>query len=136
MGCISFVAFCSRHPADLISPNYYEEEVRYQAQIDRVRLTHQQAAQASASYDALSRQVTISLGMLDAGANISGNILLYRPSAQKLDRKLELNVKPNGEQIVDGTSLQAGLWRVRVSWAVGDQKFFMDKEIVVTPKNS
>ena len=30
LGCGAFVAFCARHPADLISANYYEEEVRFQ----------------------------------------------------------------------------------------------------------
>jgi hypothetical protein len=39
IGCVSFVAFCSRHPADLISPNYYEDEVKYQGQIDRLQHT-------------------------------------------------------------------------------------------------
>jgi nitrogen fixation protein FixH len=136
LGCGTFVAFCSRHPADLISPNYYEDEVRYQAQIDRVKLTAQQAPEASVSYDTATKQVKLSLGSAPPGTKTSGTIVLFRPSAQNLDRQLELNVNAQGEQILDGASLLPGLWRVRVSWAIADHQYFMDQQIVVPATSS
>ena len=134
IGCGTFIAFCSRHPADLISPNYYEDEVRYQTQIDRVKLTQQQAPQASVSFDAATKQIRLSLGSALQRAKTSGTIVLYRPSAQNLDRQLELNVNGHGEQVLDGASLLPGLWKVRVSWIADDHQYFMDKQIVVPPQ--
>jgi hypothetical protein len=131
LGCGSFVVFCSRHPADLISPNYYEDEVRYQAQIDRMKLTQQQAPQAFVSFEAATKHITLSLGPARSGARIAGRILLYRPSALKQDRQLDLNVNSQGEQIVDGAELEPGLWRVRVSWTVDDQQYFMEQPMIV-----
>ena len=136
LGCVTFVTFCSQHPADLISPNYYEDEVRYQAQIDRMKLTQQQAAGASVSYDAATKHIKLSLGSDKSGSKASGQILLYRPSALNQDRQLKLNLNTQGEQIVDGASLLPGLWRVRVSWAVDQKQYFIDQQIVVPSKAS
>jgi hypothetical protein len=136
LGCVTFVTFCSQHPADLISPNYYEDEVRYQAQIDRMKLTQQQAAGASVSYDAATKHIKLSLGSDKSGSKASGQILLYRPSALNQDRQLQLNLNTKGEQILDGASLLPGLWRVRVSWTMDQNQYFIDRQIVVPSKTS
>ena len=131
LGCGTFIAFCSRYPADLISPNYYEEEVGYQAQIDRLKFTQQQAPQASVSYDAVRKQILLSLGSQKPGTKTSGRILLYRPSAQNLDRQLELAPNAHGVQFLDAASLAPGLWKVQVSWTANEGQYFMDQQIVL-----
>ena len=131
LGCGTFIAFCSRHPADLISPNYYEEEVRYQAHIDQLKFTQQRAPQASVSYDAVTKQILLALGPQKPGTRISGRILLYRPSAQNLDRQLELAPNGHGVQFLDAASLAPGLWKVQVSWTVNERQYFMDQQIVL-----
>jgi hypothetical protein len=132
LGCGAFVAFCSRHPADLISPNYYEEEVRYQAQLDRLKYTQQQAPEASVSYDALTKQILLSLGSQKIRTKVSGRILLYRPSAQSLDRQLEFAPDAHGVQILDAASLAPGPWKVQVSWTVNERQYFLDRQVVLT----
>jgi len=131
LGCGTFIAFCSRHTADLISPDYYEEEVRYQAHIDQLKFTQQQASQASVSYDGVTKQILLSLGSQTPEAKISGRILLYRPSAQNLDRQLELAPNAHGVQFLDAASLAPGLWKVQVSWTVNERQYFMDQQIVL-----
>jgi len=131
LGCGTFIAFCSRRPADLISPNYYEEEVDYQAQIDRLKFTQQQAPQASVSYNAMTKQILLRLGSQQSAAKISGRILLYRPSAQNLDRQLALTPNAHGVQFLDAASLAPGLWKVQVSWTVNERQYFMDQQIVL-----
>jgi len=135
IGCGSFIAFCSRHPADLITPNYYEDEVRYQAQMERVRFTQQNAPQATAFYDAATRHIRLVLGPTAQTGKVSGSVVLFRPSAQNLDRRLDLSVDRNGEQLVDAAALLPGLWKVRVSWTGGDQQYFLDKQVVVPSVN-
>jgi hypothetical protein len=130
LGCGTFIAFCSRHPADLISPNYYEEEVRYQGQIDRLQHTQQGSPLAAVRYDALTRQIAVSVPCT-AGAHPSGQIQLYRPSAANLDRVVKLELNSNGVQALDTASLLPGLWKVRVSWTVEGRQFLMDQKVIV-----
>ena len=131
IGCATFITFCSRHPADLISPNYYEEEVRYQGQIDRVQRTQETAPLASVTYDSSAKRITIAVPPSMVVAKAEGQIQLYRPSEMNLDKKLKLELSPNGTQTIDAASLLPGLWKVRVSWTVDNRQFFLDQKLVV-----
>lgn len=131
LGCGTFITFCSRHPADLISPNYYEEEVRYQGQINRLQHTQERAALASVSYNPAGKLITVSLPPEHSRAKASGRIQLYRPSAVNLDRQIQLETNPQGIQSIDAAALLPGLWKVRVTWTVADHDYFMDQKVVI-----
>jgi nitrogen fixation protein FixH len=131
LGCGTFIVFCSRHPADLISPNYYEEEVRYQGQIDRLRHTQQRATLASVTYNAAAKRIIVSLPPEHSSLRPAGQIQLYRPSAVNLDCQVKLNADPAGTQSIDAAQLLPGLWKVRVSWTVGERDYFIDQKIVI-----
>ena len=136
LGCGAFIAFCSRHPADLISPNYYEEEIRYQGQIDRIQHAQQQSAQGAVRFDGATKRITVFLPSGSSGAAPAGRIQLYRPSAVNLDRELKLETDSSGAQSFDAATLLPGLWKVRVSWTVADQGYFIDEKIVIPSPRS
>src|SRR5215467_11377784 len=104
IGCGTFIAFCSRHPADLVAADYYEQEVRYQGQIDRAQHA-QQATPASITYDATTKLISVALPPNYSQHKSSGNIQLYRPSATNLDRQLKLTPDQHGVQTIDASSL-------------------------------
>jgi hypothetical protein len=135
ISCVTFIAWCSRHPADLISPNYYEEEVRYQGQIDRIQHTQERAKLASITYDGASKHINISLPICVSGSKPAGQIQLYRPSAVNLDRQVKLELNSGGTQAIDAAALVPGLWKVRVTWTVDDHDYFIDQKIVIPSRS-
>ena len=136
IGCCTFIAFCTRHPADLISANYYEEEIRYQGQIERLQHAQQASQLGSVSYDPTTKIITVSLPSDQSERAHSGQVQLYRPSAANRDRQLKLALDSNGLQKIDAASLLPGLWKVRVSWAIEDREYFMDQKVVIPSKTS
>ncbi len=133
IGCGTFIAFCNRHPADLVAADYYEQEVRYQGEIERLQNAQRQAPTASVSYDPTVRHIKIELPLSHTQAGLSGTIRLYRPSALNLDRQLTLAPGPEGSQTIDAADLLPGLWKVRVAWSANHQDFLIDRQIVVGP---
>ena len=131
IGCGTFIAFCSRHPADLVAADYYEQEVRYQSQIDRLQHTQQPAASVMVAYDARAKLISIALPRNYCEHKPSGRIQLYRPSATNLDRQLKLAPDENGVQIIDASSLTPGLWKIRLSWSASGKEFYLDQKIVI-----
>ena len=136
IGCVSFVVFCSRYPADLVSADYYEQEVRYQKQIDTLQRTQQSGEAASVSYDADRKQITVSLPKAHSSAGTAGSIQLYRPSALDQDRRIKLAPDANGAQTIDASDLLPGLWKVRVTWSVDNREFYVDQKVVIGAKAS
>jgi nitrogen fixation protein FixH len=131
IACGTFVAFCSRHPADLVAADYYEQEVRYQGQIDRLQHAQQRAQLAHVDYQAGAKTITVALPPNLSGSTVSGEIELYRPSALDQDRKLKLQPNAEGVQNIDASGLLPGLWKVRVSWTADNQDYYLDQKVVV-----
>jgi nitrogen fixation protein FixH len=128
--CLVVVA-CS-HRMDLVSPDYYEREIRFQEHIDRAQRGAAPASKPIVSYDLATRSISVSL-KASSPNNLKGRIELYRPSAAALDRHFELQLTADGTQSLDAAHLTPGLWKVRLTWTVADQEFFAEQDVIVPP---
>jgi len=135
-GTVGLVVMACSQKVDLVSTDYYEQELKFQGRIDRVERTRHAATQATVTYDAAARCITVSLPADQAGHEVSGRIELYRPSASGLDRAVKLEPDTKVIQRVDASGLVPGLWKVRVSWTVENQDYFLDQKVVVGAKAS
>lgn len=120
-GVFSFGVFAVRHSQDLVSPDYYDQEIRHQEHIDRVTRT------AAASVAITGSRNTLALA-LPPGA--VGRVELYRPANAQWDRILPLSLDKEGRQWMDLSGLQAGLWRIRVVWKAGGLDYFREVRFV------
>ena len=135
-GTVGLIVMACSQKVDLVSADYYEQELKFQGRIDRVERTRSAATLATVAYDAAGKCITISLPAGQAGHEVSGRIELYRPSAAGLDRAVKLEPDTRGVQRVDATGMSPGLWKVRVSWTVEKQDYYLDQKVVVGAKAS
>ena len=135
-GTVGLIVMACSQKVDLVSADYYEQELKFQGRIDRLERTRHAATQATVAYDANQQCITISLPADQAGHEVSGHIELYRPSAAGLDREVKLTPDAKGVQRLDATGMVPGLWKVRVSWTVEQQDYFLDQKVVVGSKAS
>ncbi|MFO1487681.1 MAG: FixH family protein [Verrucomicrobiota bacterium] len=128
-GLTVMVVLACRSNTDLVSRNYYEEELKFQGRIDS--LERMKDLRATARYDAVAHRITLALPAEHAGKDITGSIQLYRPSAAGMDRKFDLAPDAAGSQALDVAGLQNGLWRLRVAWTVAGHDYFLEQKIVI-----
>ncbi|MHC1768640.1 MAG: FixH family protein [Verrucomicrobiia bacterium] len=129
-GLLTFIVFASTQRNDLVRPDYYEAEIRYQQQIDRIQRTQSMPQPAAIVYDGPRRRITIQLPAAHAHVS-SGQVHLYRPSDARLDRELPLALDTEGRQQLDAASLRSGLWKVRVQWSVAGEDYYLDQALVL-----
>jgi nitrogen fixation protein FixH len=127
---VGFVIFASRQKMDLVREDYYDQEIRFQQQIDRAQRSAPILADADIQYDRADDQVTVSLPSVKQ-KDISGTVSFYRPSDADLDRNVKLGLDGAGRQSVSVRLLRAGLWKVRVQWSAAGQEYFFEKPIVI-----
>jgi len=130
------VVYLSRQKMDLVRGDYYDDEIRYQEQLDRMNRTQEFKAQVAIAYDPARQFINIALPSDHAQARPSGRIRLYRPSDESLDREIKLTVDHNGVQRVDAKSLRSGLWKVRVYWTVDGRDYFFGETVIIGPAPS
>lgn len=114
---------------DLVSPNYYEQELKYQGQLDSLERAHNLGARASVAYDGARGRIAISIPADQVRLRAAGHVHLYRPSEAGLDRTLDFAPDSNGVQIIEARDLRPGLWKVRVSWAVAGRAYLLDEGV-------
>jgi hypothetical protein len=125
---VGFVIFASRQKMDLVREDYYDQEIRFQQQIDRVQRTTPVLADAAIDYDRAGDLVTVSL---PAVSDIAGTVSFYRPSDAGLDTNVKLGLDQAGHQSLSVRALRAGLWKVRIQWKASGQEYFFEKPIVI-----
>lgn len=130
IGTATFVIYASSQRVDLVRPDYYEEEVRYQQQINRLNRA-QQAGGVGIRYDAGQNRITLVLPPEHAKRAASGRIHLFRPSDSRLDRDLALAIDSGGRQNISAGGLPSGLWKVRVEWKAGGEDYLANGSVVV-----
>lgn len=136
VAAVSWVVFCLGHGTDLVATDYYEQEMEYQNQLDRLERTRELSGRASIHYEAEGGFIRIQLPPEQAVLQPDGVIHLYRPSQADLDQTVPLQVTTVGEQRLDARSLTPGLWDVRVQWIAKGESFFVNQRIQVIQSGS
>ena len=128
---VGLVAFSTWHRVDLVTPDYYEQEMRFQEQINRVHRTATLHKDVSIQLEEPTQHLLIILPAANAAQPLKGSVAFYRPSQAVLDRRFPLLLDSTGRQELDMSGFEAGLWRVCVNWTAGQEEFYRDENIVV-----
>jgi len=128
-GIIVVIVIAATHRDTLVSENYYENELKFQGQIDSA--TRAKTAGATLAYEAAAGRIVVFIPVAQLAANFSGGITLYRPSASGLDRQVLLAPGADGVQSLDVSKLTPGPWLARVAWKSGGQDFYLETKFVV-----
>jgi nitrogen fixation protein FixH len=129
-GLVIFIVFATRQHVDLVRADYYEQEIRFQQQWERLNRTGQMSDPAAVAYDPNGEMITIHVPQARLGP-VSGQIHFYRPSDARLDRQIPFAPGVDGTQRVDARLLRSGLWKVRVQWMANGQEYYLDHAVVI-----
>jgi len=123
---VSMVYYTFTKNADLVQEDYYENELNY----DQDKLNRQ-------NYQLLTDGITIS--QTPAGivmhfpeiiqAAESGSVFFYRPDEKKLDRKFELQVNSDQNQVLEYSYFKTGYYDVSVEWTDGKTTYLFEDHI-------
>ena len=129
-GIATVITIAATHRETLVSENYYENELKFQTQIDGAARAKE--AGAKLTYDAAGGRILITVPVAQLAQKFSGTINLYRPSSSALDREFLLEPGKEGTQTLNVSALAAGPWRVRAAWKSGGQDYFLELKFVVS----
>ncbi|EOZ92384.1 hypothetical protein A33Q_4477 [Indibacter alkaliphilus LW1] len=121
---ISMVVICVKQDdIHLVTQDYYEQEIKYQEQIDRM-INASDLSSDALVYNEFQKLLTLNLNI-----GSKGTLHLFRPSDARLDQKIEFDITDLQANAVDVTSLKAGYWRVKLTWTEGGKDYYVEKKI-------
>lgn len=129
LSMICAVIYASQQSFDLVSPDYYAEEIVYETRIQEIQ--HVQELKTPLSIKAESPESLQIVFPSELNIN-SGNIRFYRPSDASLDR----NFAVDPTQSVHHISLagwEKGNWDLQIRWTDGERNYYDERKIQVLP---
>lgn len=112
---------------DLVSQNYYEKELKYQEQINKINNTNSLQEGLIIEYN--GNQIIINYPA-DKN-NISGEISFYKPSDAKDDFKVNVEPGSDMKQVFITEKLTKGLWKVQVNWVMDGKDYFNEEKVMI-----
>ena len=123
------VSMAVKQDFDLVSPDYYRQEIEYQNRINKINNTQKLKEPLTFQIDDEAKQIHI---QFPKSLKIpSGKILLYRPTDSKKDVLMDVLANTDNAQSIDIAALQKGLWRIKIDWAANDVAYYNEEVIVI-----
>lgn len=120
---IVFMVFRTmKENVDLVTPDYYQEELKFQDRIDRQNQSASLDQQPTVEVTAAN--IVIKFPAAIAAGNYSGTIRFYRPSDSSKDFSVPLQLDPSGKQTVDSGKFIKGLYEAQLSWSAGGKNYY------------
>ncbi|MCC5919106.1 MAG: FixH family protein [Cyclobacteriaceae bacterium] len=121
---ISLVVVCVKQEnIDLVTQDYYAQELVYQQQIDKMQNAKGMEA---LRYNAGSREL-----ILDLPVASKGKLQLFRPDDAGLDQMIEFTDTDGEPLAVNLEDLKNGYWRAKLTWFDGDKGFYQELKMTL-----
>lgn len=124
---IMFLVFkANQQKFDLVTPNYYEAELKFQHVIDE----RQRAAELSAPPKITHTINSVGIQLPDEFLNkeVKGQLYLYRPSDASKDLKKDFSTSKSFAEVLLNQNL-SGLYDVKLSWNADGKTFYNEQRI-------
>ncbi|KAA9345734.1 FixH family protein [Adhaeribacter soli] len=127
----NFVRMAMSSDVDLVSKDYYKQEIAYQQHINTVTNTKANNAEIQVTLAEAAGQLVIAFPEFYQGRKVNGKVSFFRPSDAKLDFETTLNLNEARQQFLPVDKLERGLWKVRVNSEVNGKNYFTEQTITL-----
>jgi hypothetical protein len=112
---------------NLVSKDYYKQEIEYEDQIQRIRNTQALEEAPEITLDRMGLSIIISFPEGLVSEDLNGYVHLFRPSDSSLDKKYRLELDGSGSQIISISGHLKGLWKVKLLWGSKGSEYYLEK---------
>jgi len=129
-GGMSYMVYrCMQTPVDLVSKDYYKEELAYQKVIDGTRRAN--ALSGPVRIDTSSTGVRLVLPVEMRNKMVSGSVRFYCPADARRDRRMALSLDTGGEQLIPKEDIPPGQYTVSVNWESAGIGYYSQQTFVI-----
>ena len=115
-----------KYSHDLVTEDYYAEELTLQNDIDKLK--NSKKLKENIGYKKTNEGLLISFPSDIDYKKITGNMFLYRPSNKQLDFETSLSLSESYLLIPDNR-LVGGLWNIIIDWQYNDESYLYKESI-------
>lgn len=121
---IGVTVYLMMQKVDIVTDNYYEKELKYQEQLDKVARTR--ALKETMEITNTGKELVIKFPNVPDKNQNKDFISLYRPSDNTKDVKIPVLTDSSRTQIVSVERIARGYWKVQINWTSGGSEYYYE----------
>jgi len=114
---------------DLVSEDYYEQEIRYQEKIDQKNQALEDKIKPQVSIEGDLLKVTFPSDSEGNKKSLSGRITFFRPSDAKKD--VNYQIVSGGEQSIPLERFSRGKYLAKIQWEMQGLEYYSEQTIII-----
>ena len=133
IGFISFIMYFvismntdSKYDHDLVSEDYYADELKYQGDINKLKSA--KTLTENITYKQNEAGLIIQFPENIDTKKITGKVFLYRPSNKQLDFEITISLS-NSNLLIPDKRLVDGRWNIKVDWQYNGNSYLFKESI-------
>ena len=127
-GILLLVFKSSTEKTDLVTSDYYAQELKYQDKIDESKRTH--ALSAVPEVQVKGNQVQVHFPKDFAQQKLQGDVVLYCPADENRDVKQNFSVQDT-DLLITIPAINKGLHELHLSWEAKGIKYYFEQKIFI-----
>lgn len=124
-----FVYQSTKHDNSLVVDNYYEQDLQYQQQYERMQRANSLSTPVKVQFDQSATSVVVSFP--EEIAAPTGSIHFYRPSDQRFDFRLDVAIDETHKQLIPVKGKLGGRWIVKILWQENGEEYYVERDLVL-----
>jgi hypothetical protein len=129
-GMMSYLVYrCVKTNYDLVSKEYYKEELAYQQVIDGASRANQLGNKISLAQR--GKELVLQLPNEMKNSKVKGTAWFYYAPDAKRDRNIALNPNAAGEQSINSSSFFPGNYTVKIRWESNGQQYYTEELVTI-----
>jgi hypothetical protein len=126
---LTLVIICMNQKVDLVSKDYYQQELKFQERIDATQNASEVAKQITFSH--VDKKIIFDYEPDILSKDFNGEIVFFRPSDADKDVKVKMNPDIDGIQLIDASSFIHGMYKVQISWKSNGKKYYKEDVLFI-----
>jgi hypothetical protein len=123
----TLVVVCVKQDVNLVSKDYYKDELAYQDQIERLTNAALLATKPEIIISGNELQVRFSQHQLIQ----KGELRLFRPSNEKLDQQFIVRHSLDSVQHFILKDVSKGMYKARLRWTMENKEYYLEKIVMI-----
>lgn len=128
-GVLTMVVISMNREVDLVTDDYYRQELKYEEQIASAKRT--KSLGDSVRSELAGDAYLLTLPSHFRPDSTTGSLTFYRPANRKRDFVVPLLLAAGNRQTVQVGGLEKGLWRVKVRWSYLHEAYYREEAILI-----
>lgn len=129
-GMMSYMVYqCVQTPVNLVTKEYYKDEIAYQQVIDGTNNAN--ALGQAVSFQQSDTAIIIQLPSAMQGAVVKANVLFYCAKDAGKDKRFTLQTNGNTTQRINTTRVAPGNYMVKTEWWQGNRHYYNQQPVTI-----